>query len=105
MLKQKDDGWSWSKMLYYRLYFDSIRSPSALALKALDQRIASAATPPRELGSKAPGHNSPELPSTPLEGSSDSGKVQPERRKSVGEADIGLARSDSKGKGRQKSES
>lgn len=74
----------------------------ALALKALDQRIASSAAPPMELGASAP---SAETASPGSEGSSDARKVHTERRKSVGEVDIGIAGSDSRSKSKQKSDS
>lgn len=75
----------------------------ALALKALDQRIASsAAAPPMELGASAP---SAETASPGSEGSSDARKVHTERRKSVGEVDIGVAGSDSRSESKQKSDS
>lgn len=74
----------------------------ALALKALDQRIASSAAPPMELGASAP---SAETASPGSEGSSDARKVHTERRKSVGEVDIGVAGSDSRSKSKQKSDS
>lgn len=74
----------------------------ALALKALDQRIASSAAPPMELGASAP---SAETASPGSEGSSDARKVHTERRKSVGEVDIGDAGSDSRSKSKQKSDS
>lgn len=74
----------------------------ALALKALDQRIASSAAPPMELGASAP---SAETASPGSDGSSDARKVHTERRKSVGEVDIGVAGSDSRSKSKQKSDS
>lgn len=74
----------------------------ALALKALDQRIASSAAPPMELGASAP---SAETASPGSEGSSDARKVHTERRKSVGEVDIGVAGSDSRSMSKQKSDS
>lgn len=74
----------------------------ALALKALDQRIASSAAPPMEVGASAP---SAETASPGSEGSSDARKVHTERRKSVGEVDIGVAGSDSRSKSKQKSDS
>lgn len=74
----------------------------ALALKALDQRIASSAAPPMELGASAP---SAETASPGSEGSSDARNVHTERRKSVGEVDIGVAGSDSRSKSKQKSDS
>lgn len=74
----------------------------ALALKALDQRIASSAAPPMELGASAP---FAETASPGSEGSSDARKVHTERRKSVGEVDIGVAGSDSRSKSKQKSDS
>jgi len=77
----------------------------ALALKALDQRIASTATPPLELGTSAPQLHAAETVSPGSEGSSDAGKVRSERRKSVGEVDIGVAGSESRSKSKQKSDS
>ncbi|EJD03577.1 DUF1751-domain-containing protein [Fomitiporia mediterranea MF3/22] len=73
----------------------------ALALKALDQRMASSAAPAKEPAVQPPQPGSPSPSSSPSSPASDFGRLHPnDRHRSVTEVDIGVSDSEGKGKGK-----
>ncbi|KAI5116331.1 hypothetical protein M0805_003544 [Coniferiporia weirii] len=73
----------------------------ALALKALDQRMASSVAPPKDIATQSAEPGSPSSLASPSSPASDMGRGNPhDRHKSVGEMDLGVSKADGKGKGK-----